>query len=148
MQLTGCAVSQRRSATSSSSSKSPGGRMPLVRDSGPRLCSREREGRSLRLRTAARIKKIAPRVAGGKTKTKFKIRCSRYLYTLSLDDNEKSEKLKQSLPPGASIFVVQPGPNVDLPPFVCRPERRGSQESFQEVTFDFLCTSVSTRLLF
>ena len=54
------------------------------------------------VRPAARIKKIAPRVAGGKTKTKFKIRCTRYLYTLSLDDPEKAEKLRQSLPPGAS----------------------------------------------
>ena len=50
--------------------------------------------------TEARIKKIAPRVAGGKVKTKFKIRCSRYLYTLALDDPEKAEKLQQSLPPG------------------------------------------------
>ena len=52
--------------------------------------------------TEARIKKIAPRVAGAKLKTKFKIRCTRYLYTLSLDDPEKAEKLRQSLPPGAS----------------------------------------------
>ena len=43
---------------------------------------------------------------GGKTKTKFKIRCSRYLYTLSLDDPEKAEKLKQSLPPGPSSFIL------------------------------------------
>ena len=49
----------------------------------------------------ARIKKIASKVAGGKTQTKFKVRCSRYLYTLSIDDPEKAEKLKQSLPPGA-----------------------------------------------
>ena len=48
----------------------------------------------------ARIKKIAPRVPNGKVKTKFKIRCSRYLYTLALDDPEKAEKLQQSLPPG------------------------------------------------
>lgn len=34
------------------------------------------------------------------TVTKFKIRCSRYLYTLVLPDAEKAEKLKQSLPPG------------------------------------------------
>ena len=51
----------------------------------------------------ARIKKVASRVPGGKTKTKFKVRCHRYLYTLSLDDPEKAEKLKQSLPPGASL---------------------------------------------
>ena len=50
----------------------------------------------------ARIKKVASKVAGGKDRTKFKIRCSRYLYTLSLDDSEKAEKLKQSLPPGMS----------------------------------------------
>lgn len=54
----------------------------------------------------ARIKKIAPRVAGGKTKTKFKVRCTRYLYTLSLDDPEKAEKLRQSLPPGMLASIV------------------------------------------
>lgn len=32
--------------------------------------------------------------------TKFKIRCSRYLYTLKVSDPEKAEKLTQSLPPG------------------------------------------------
>jgi len=57
--------------------------------------------------SAARIKKVAPRVAGGKAKTKFKIRCSRYLYTLSLDDTEKAEKLKQSLPPGLNVVEVK-----------------------------------------
>ncbi|KAJ6646593.1 60S ribosomal protein L38 [Pseudolycoriella hygida] len=31
--------------------------------------------------------------------TKFKIRCSRFLYTLVVSDKEKAEKLKQSLPP-------------------------------------------------
>lgn len=31
--------------------------------------------------------------------TKFKIRCSRYLYTLIMTDKTKAEKLKQSLPP-------------------------------------------------
>jgi len=57
--------------------------------------------------SAARIKKVNPRVAGGKIKTKFKIRCSRYLYTLSLDDTEKAEKLKQSLPPGLNVVEVK-----------------------------------------
>ena len=33
-------------------------------------------------------------------KTKFKIRCSRLLYTLVIDDKEKADKLTQSLPPG------------------------------------------------
>eukprot|EP00405_Crypthecodinium_cohnii_P060667 CAMPEP_0195000342 /NCGR_PEP_ID=MMETSP0326_2-20130528/57_1 /TAXON_ID=2866 ORGANISM="Crypthecodinium cohnii, Strain Seligo" /NCGR_SAMPLE_ID=MMETSP0326_2 /ASSEMBLY_ACC=CAM_ASM_000348 /LENGTH=69 /DNA_ID=CAMNT_0040001813 /DNA_START=85 /DNA_END=294 /DNA_ORIENTATION=+ len=31
--------------------------------------------------------------------TKFKIRCSRYLYTLVMADKNKADKLKQSLPP-------------------------------------------------
>ena len=31
---------------------------------------------------------------------KFKIRCSRYLYTLRVQDGEKAAKLEQSLPPG------------------------------------------------
>ena len=41
--------------------------------------------------------------------TKFKIRCSRYLYTLTLTDAEKAEKLKQSLPPGMSLSVYRIG---------------------------------------
>ena len=32
---------------------------------------------------------------------KFKIRCSKYLYTLYVTDTEKADKLTQSLPPGA-----------------------------------------------
>ncbi|KAJ3415691.1 60S ribosomal protein L38 [Chytridiales sp. JEL 0842] len=38
----------------------------------------------------------------GKT-YKFKVRCSRYLYTLVVADAEKAEKLKQSLPPGLTV---------------------------------------------
>lgn len=34
---------------------------------------------------------------------KFKVRCTRFLYTLVLKDSEKADKLKQSLPPG--MFV-------------------------------------------
>ncbi|KAI0056035.1 ribosomal protein L38e [Artomyces pyxidatus] len=57
---------------------------------------------------SARIKKVA--TPGAKDRTKFKIRCSRYLYTLSLDDPEKAEKLKQSLPPGLAIEEVKKVP--------------------------------------
>ena len=32
--------------------------------------------------------------------TKFKVRCKKYLYTLCVQDAEKADKLKQSLPPG------------------------------------------------
>ncbi|KZS90128.1 ribosomal protein L38e, partial [Sistotremastrum niveocremeum HHB9708] len=54
---------------------------------------------------SARIKKTQAKTPGGKYQTKFKIRCSRYLYTLSLDDPDKAEKLRQSLPPGASRYL-------------------------------------------
>ena len=47
------------------------------------------------------------------TVTKFKIRCSRYLYTLVLPDAEKAEKLKQSLPPGKWVREVD-GPKKNL----------------------------------
>ncbi|CAD7076662.1 unnamed protein product [Hermetia illucens] len=39
--------------------------------------------------------------------TKFKIRCSRFLYTLVVFDKEKAEKLKQSLPPGLQVKEVK-----------------------------------------
>ncbi|KAL2130994.1 hypothetical protein VTI74DRAFT_5676 [Chaetomium olivicolor] len=51
--------------------------------------------------SSARIKK--------NTKTqqiKFKVRCQRFLYTLSLKDSDKAEKLKQSLPPNLQIKDV------------------------------------------
>ena len=37
--------------------------------------------------------------------TKFKVRCSKYLYTLSVTDSDKADKLKQSLPPGKCSLV-------------------------------------------
>jgi len=33
------------------------------------------------------------------SEVKFKVRCSRYTYTLCIGDRDKAEKLKQSLPP-------------------------------------------------
>ena len=44
---------------------------------------------------AARIKKNRK-----SNQIKFKVRCSRYLYTLVLKDSDKADKLKASLPPG------------------------------------------------
>ena len=38
-----------------------------------------------------------------KKTTKFKVRCSRYLYTLVLKNNEKADKLRQSLPAGLEV---------------------------------------------
>ena len=42
----------------------------------------------------------AVRIKKNPYNTKFKVRCTRYLYTLVINDKEKAEKLKQSLPPG------------------------------------------------
>jgi len=47
-------------------------------------------------RADAKLVKIRKRTR----ETKFKIRCSRHLYTLVVTDAEKADKLTQSLPPG------------------------------------------------
>ncbi|KAM3570840.1 hypothetical protein VYU27_007112 [Nannochloropsis oceanica] len=52
------------------------------------------------LQKARRKDAKSVKVKKSSTGTKFKIRCSRYLYTLSVSDIEKAEKLTQSLPPG------------------------------------------------
>lgn len=59
------------------------------------------------------------KAAKAQTVTKFKIRCSRYLYTLVLPDAEKAEKLKQSLPPGILCSFT---PSMRSLPVVPRPE--------------------------
>jgi len=33
----------------------------------------------------------------------FQVRCSKYLYTIVIQDKDKAEKLKQSLPPGLQV---------------------------------------------
>ena len=35
--------------------------------------------------------------------TTFKLRCSKYLYTLCITDGEKADKLRRSLPPGLEV---------------------------------------------
>lgn len=58
--------------------------------------------------SAARIKKTisaSPKAKNAEV-TKFKIRCAKYLYTLSIADPEKAEKLKQSLPPGLDVKEI------------------------------------------
>ena len=57
----------------------------LTRDRSPALA-----------RAAVKIKK-------SKDVVKFKVRCSKYLYTLCVKDLEKADKLKQSLPPGLTV---------------------------------------------
>ena len=46
----------------------------------------------------------AVKIMKSKDRTKFKVRCSRYLYTLVIKDKEKADKLKQSLPPGKYVY--------------------------------------------
>jgi large subunit ribosomal protein L38e len=56
--------------------------------------------------------------------TKFKVRCSKYLYTLCVQDTEKADKLKQSLPPGEAPGSSQ---RQDRPPSN-QQERVGRQQ--------------------
>jgi large subunit ribosomal protein L38e len=53
-------------------------------------------------RADAKLVKIRKRDA----QTKFKIRCSRHLYTLVVTDSEKADKLTQSLPPGLQRKII------------------------------------------
>ncbi|KAL3520308.1 hypothetical protein ACH5RR_018457, partial [Cinchona calisaya] len=52
------------------------------------------------LLTARRKDARSVKIKRSKDVVKFKVRCSKYLYTLSVFDSEKADKLKQSLPPG------------------------------------------------
>lgn len=45
----------------------------------------------------------AVKIKKNSTNYKFKLRCTRYLLTLVVEDKEKAEKLKQSLPPGLQV---------------------------------------------
>lgn len=51
------------------------------------LTARRKDARSVKIKKTGSV-------------TKFKVRCSKYLYTLCVADADKAEKLKQSLPPG------------------------------------------------
>ncbi|KAL1535288.1 60S ribosomal protein L38 [Salvia divinorum] len=55
------------------------------------------------LLTARRPDARSVRIKRSREVVKFKVRCSKYLYTLCVFDLEKAEKLKQSLPPGLSV---------------------------------------------
>lgn len=55
------------------------------------------------LLTARRKDAKSVKIKKNRSNVKFKVRCSRYLYTLVVQDREKAEKLKQSLPPGLAV---------------------------------------------
>jgi large subunit ribosomal protein L38e len=59
------------------------------------------------LLTARRKDARSVRIKRAKGAVKFKVRCSRYLYTLCVHDADKANKLKQSLPPGPCSAAPQ-----------------------------------------
>lgn len=58
------------------------------------LTARRKDARSVKIKKSGEV-------------TKFKVRCSRYLYTLCVADADKADKLKQSLPPGEQNWAFQ-----------------------------------------
>lgn len=46
------------------------------------------------------------KVKKAKDTTKFKVRCSKYLYTLVVADQDKAKKLQQSLPTAIKTLVL------------------------------------------
>ena len=46
-------------------------------------------------------------IVRSKNKTKFKVQCRKYLWTLCVDDKEKAEKLSRALPPGLPVKEIQ-----------------------------------------
>ena len=50
-----------------------------------------------------RARCAAVKIKKSKDVVKFKVRCSKYLYTLCVKDLEKADKLKQSLSPGLTV---------------------------------------------
>ncbi|KAK1606763.1 hypothetical protein QYE76_030436 [Lolium multiflorum] len=67
------------------------------------------------LLTARRKDARSVRIKRSKDAVKFKVRCSRYLYTLCVFDTEKANKLKQSLPPVDSTSKLCSVSVVDVP---------------------------------
>ncbi|KAL2633800.1 hypothetical protein R1flu_005279 [Riccia fluitans] len=55
------------------------------------------------LLTARRMDARSVKIKRGKDVVTFKVRCKKYLYTLSDHDHDKADKLKQSLPPGLTV---------------------------------------------
>ncbi|CAD6223569.1 unnamed protein product [Miscanthus lutarioriparius] len=59
------------------------------------------------LLTARRKDARSVRIKRAKDAVKFKVRCSKYLYTLCVHDADKANKLKQSLPPACFMIISQ-----------------------------------------
>ncbi|XP_030656969.1 uncharacterized protein LOC105738283 [Nomascus leucogenys] len=78
---------------------------PGSRQRPPRLVATPQKIEEIKdfLLTARRKDAKSVKIKKNKDNVKFKVRCSRYLYTLVITDKEKAEKLKQSLPPGLAV---------------------------------------------
>ncbi|XP_055431009.1 large ribosomal subunit protein eL38 isoform X1 [Bubalus kerabau] len=89
----------------SSSSAFFASRFLTFRPRAPRLVAMPRKIEEIKdfLLTARRKDAKSVKIKKNKDNVKFKVRCSRYLYTLVITDKEKAEKLKQSLPPGLAV---------------------------------------------
>ncbi|XP_064437725.1 large ribosomal subunit protein eL38-like [Mirounga angustirostris] len=59
------------------------------------------------LPTARRKDAKSIKIKKNKDNVKFKVRCSRYVYTLVITDKEKAEKPKQSRPPGLAVKELE-----------------------------------------
>ncbi|XP_004291635.1 PREDICTED: 60S ribosomal protein L38-like [Fragaria vesca subsp. vesca] len=55
------------------------------------------------LLTARRKDECSVKIKKTKDAVRFKVRCSKYLYTLCVFDTDKADKLKQSLPLGLTV---------------------------------------------
>merc|ERR1711879_518582 len=69
--------------------------------------ARRKDAKSARIKVSQKTKKNQKTgLTSSVSQTKFKLRCSRYLYTLTMDDAAKAEKLRQSLPPALTVQDV------------------------------------------
>ncbi|KAF3682316.1 Actin-related protein 7 [Capsicum annuum] len=75
-------------------------------ESGPSVPKQIHEIKDFLL-TARRKDARSVKIKKNKDMVKFKVRCSKYLYTLCVSDFEKADKLKQSLPPEILGFGYQ-----------------------------------------
>ena len=55
------------------------------------------------------------RIKKNKMSTKFKVRCSSYLYTLVVKDSKKAEKIEKSIHPSVTKVVINQGKGAGKP---------------------------------
>ncbi|XP_034198212.1 uncharacterized protein LOC117613748, partial [Prunus dulcis] len=88
----------KRAAASSSFLQPPLKKLFFEQRDTPNLPKQIHEIKDFLL-TARRKDAHSIKIKRSKDAVKFKVRCSKYLYTLCVFDSEKADKLKQSLPP-------------------------------------------------